>query len=151
MLSCWPPSSDWVEDGRGPSEEPQLDDGPEPHLLSLAADGRGPVGLPKAAEASPTSEAGAMHFGRQHIQRAESKDDEDEDAKSKAANPKLYQIQMPDLGTGDLEDILHAVVWHVGRHFGFQGESCEGGQLLFPHFCCPADITNSLAPTQPSI
>ena len=27
---------------------------------------------------------------------------------------------MPDLSTDDLEDVLHAVVWHVGRHFGFQ-------------------------------
>ena len=33
---------------------------------------------------------------------------------------KIYQIHMPDLCTEEFEDVMHAVVWHVGRHFGFQ-------------------------------
>lgn len=41
-------------------------------------------------------------------------------AKVKRAPPKSYVIQMPDLMTENFEDVVHGVVWRVGRSFGFQ-------------------------------
>ena len=144
-LSCmgaWPYSSDWVADGRGPSEEPQLGDEPEPHLMTLEAGGRGKATkLPGAADASLMSADSGKRSGRQRFQRDEDEDNEDEVAVNKAVTPMPYQIQMPDLGTGDFEDILHAVVWHVGRHFGFQGKS--GCSVSCGYYCCHAPLTSS--------
>ncbi len=34
--------------------------------------------------------------------------------------PKAYTIHMPSLTTSNWEDVVHSVVWRVGRHFGFQ-------------------------------
>jgi 1,3-beta-glucan synthase len=34
--------------------------------------------------------------------------------------PPSCTIKIPDINTHEYEDIVHAVVWHVGRIFGFQ-------------------------------
>lgn len=46
---------------------------------------------------------------------------EDEDAKKKKRPvPASYVIHFPSLNTGQWEDVVHSVMWRVGRYFGFQ-------------------------------
>jgi hypothetical protein len=38
----------------------------------------------------------------------------------KKVPPPSYMIHFPSLNTGQWEDVVHAVMWRVGRYFGFQ-------------------------------